>query len=114
MADKDFFDRVYRIVAQIPYGRVTTYGAIAEALGVRRSARMVGWALNQTIEREDLPDLPCHRVVNREGLLTGKAYFGGNVMEERLRQEGVTFLKDDQVDMERHFWHQEVEDDFSS
>ncbi len=104
MSDSDFYSKVYEIVEKIPYGRVTTYGAIAEALGVRRSARIVGWALNQTIERDDLPDLPCHRVVNRDGLLTGKIHFGGDIMEERLKQEGVTFIMEDQVDLDRHFW----------
>lgn len=107
MSDPGFYEKVYRIVAEIPYGRVTTYGAIAETLGVRRSARLVGWALNQTISREDLPDLPCHRVVNRNGFLTGKSHFGGDIMEERLRQEGVTFIRENQVDLARHFWQPE-------
>ena len=109
MSNEDFFQRVYRIVEQIPYGRVTTYGAIAEALGVRSSARLVGWALNQVTYREDLPELPCHRVVNREGRLTGKAYFGGNVMEERLRQEGIAFIEENRIDLKRHFWKPDVD-----
>lgn len=108
MSDSDFYRKVYEIVEKIPYGRVTTYGAIAEVLGVRRSARVVGWALNQTIDREDLPDLPCHRVVNRDGLLTGKTHFGGDIMEERLKQEGVTFIRENQVDLERHYWQPEL------
>lgn len=102
---KDYYQRVYEVVAKIPYGKVTSYGAIAEYLGVRGGARLVGWALNKTLESNQNQDLPCHRVVNRLGQLSGKAYFGGTVMEERLRQEGIAFVSDDTVDMEHHFWH---------
>lgn len=103
----DYFQRVYEVVEKIPYGKVTTYGAIAEYLGIRSGARMVGWALNKTLEAGPDTDLPCHRVVNRLGQLSGKAYFGGNVMEERLRQEGITFKTKDTVDIEKHFWKPE-------
>lgn len=101
----DFFKRVYEVVAAIPYGRVTTYGAIAEYLGVRSGARAVGWALNKTLSHNTGEDLPCHRVVNRLGQLSGRIHFSGTVMEERLRQEGVAFISPDTVDIDRHFWH---------
>ncbi len=118
---KDFYERVYEVVARIPKGKVTTYGAIARYLGTGGSARMVGWALNKTLSKpmspsfersmslsikplQTLPMLPCHRVVNRTGELTGKAWFGGNVMEELLRSEGVTFDDQCRVDLDRHFW----------
>ncbi len=104
---KDYYQRVYDIVAQIPYGKVTTYGAIAEHLGIRSGARLVGWALNKTLESGQDQELPCHRVVNRLGQLSGKAYFGGNVMEERLKQEGISFTDKDTVDIEKHFWKPE-------
>lgn len=97
----DFFQRVWEAVAEIPAGRVTTYGHIAEHLGARRSARMVGWAL-----RAGLPaGLPCHRVVNRRGALTGRLNFETpTVMEERLRSEGVAFTDEGEVDLDRHLW----------
>jgi methylated-DNA-protein-cysteine methyltransferase related protein len=98
-----FFERVYAVVERIPYGKVTTYGAIARELGQAGSARMVGWALNSTIV-QNRPDLPCHRVVNRLGQLTGKIHFGAGVMEDMLRQEGVSFSATDTVDLKEHFW----------
>jgi methylated-DNA-protein-cysteine methyltransferase related protein len=98
---QDFFDRVYKIVAKIPKGKVTTYGAIAEVCGIRSSARTVGWALNGTKES----GLPCHRVVNRLGALTGKVHFGEiHLMEELLRSEGVEFDDKGYVMMEKYFW----------
>lgn len=101
MADKKFFERVWSVVAQIPSGKVTTYGDIAEALGTRGAARTVGWALNAAAGS----GLPCHRVVNRFGALTGKRHFENPyVMEERLRSEGVTFTDEGHVDLERHQW----------
>ncbi len=97
----DFFTRVWEVVAQIPYGRVTTYGHIARYLGLGSSARTVGWALNGA----GSAGLPCHRVVNRFGALSGKLHFEGpDVMEERLRSEGVAFTDDGCVDLERHLW----------
>lgn len=97
----DFFDRVYKVVAKIPRGKVTTYGTIAEACGIRSSARTVGWAFNGTKES----GLPCHRVVNRFGALTGKIHFGDfHLMEEMLRSEGVEFNEDGCVKMEKHLW----------
>ena len=104
----NFFERVYDIARQIPYGKVTSYGAIAKVLGSARSARMVGWAMNATGEREDVP---AHRVVNRKGLLTGKHHFDGtNLMQQLLESEGVK-IKDNQiVDLEKHVWNPGFED----
>lgn len=97
----DFFERVWAVVAEIPYGKVTTYGHIAEHLGARSAARTVGWALNAAAGT----GLPCHRVVNRFGALSGSRHFEGPfVMEERLRSEGVTFTEDGCVALERHLW----------
>lgn len=97
---KDFFDRVYKIVAKIPRGKVTTYGAIAEVCGVKSAARTVGWALNGA-----QGNLPCHRVVNRNGELTGKIHFGDpNLMKELLISEGVKFNDEDCVIMEKFLW----------
>lgn len=98
---QDFFDRVYEVVGQIPPGKVTTYGHIAAHLGTKRSARAVGWALNKAAGT----DLPCHRVVNRRGALTGARHFEGpGVMEERLRSEGVLFNEHDEVRLDLHLW----------
>lgn len=100
-SNDDFFSRVWDVVEHIPYGSVTTYGHIAEHLGIRSAARTVGWALNGAARS----GLPCHRVVNRFGALTGKRHFEGpHVMEERLRSEGVTFTADGRVDLEKHLW----------
>jgi len=100
-SESSFFERVWAVVAKIPPGRVTTYGDIAAYLGRRGAARTVGWALNEAVGS----DLPCHRVVNRNGVLTGKRHFETpRVMEERLRSEGVTFVADDQVDLAAHRW----------
>jgi len=103
MSDSEppFFERVWEVVARIPPGRVTTYGDIAEHLGRRGAARIVGWALNEAVGT----DLPCHRVVNRDGVLTGKRHFETpHVMEERLRSEGVTFVGPDRVALGEHRW----------
>ncbi len=100
-ASDSFYERVWEVVAEIPRGRVTTYGDIAEYLGRRGAARTVGWALNEAAGS----DLPCHRVVNRNGMLTGKKYFETpHVMEERLRSEGVAFAAENRVDLEAHRW----------
>ncbi len=97
----DFFDRVLEVVAQIPYGKVTTYGAIAEVCGVKSAARTVGWALNGASES----GLPCHRVVNRFGALSGKVHFGSpTLMRDLLESEGVEFDDNDCVDMKKFFW----------
>lgn len=97
----DFFERVWEVVARIPSGRVTTYGHIAEHLGSRSAARTVGWALNAAAGT----DLPCHRVVNRFGALSGSRHFEGpHVMEERLRSEGVAFDEEGCVVLDQHLW----------
>lgn len=104
----DFFNRVWEVVSEIPLGNVTTYGHIARALGARRSARMVGWALNAASE---LP-IPCHRVVNRFGGLSGRIHFGGlHTMEDLLRSEGITFDDDGCVVMSLHVWEPPVQRD---
>ena len=106
MSNDNFFERVYFIVRQIPYGKVTSYGAIAKALGTARSARMVGWAMNAS---HSLEDVPAHRVVNRKGLLTGKLHFDGtNLMQQLLENEGIVVLDNQIVDFEKHFWQPEV------
>lgn len=104
---EDFYDRVFEVVARVPPGRVTTYGAIAGYLGVASGARMVGYALNGSHGR----DIPAHRVLNRLGQLTGRRHFPGDTMRERLRQEGVRFVEEYTVDIERHFWHPSEESD---
>ena len=104
-ASPAFAARVYDVVARIPRGRVTTYGRIARALGEPRSARMVGWALMYAHDAPGGRDLPCHRVVNRAGLLTGGWHFGHpDVMRGLLLAEGVPFAADDQVDLPRCLW----------
>lgn len=100
--NQGFFEKVYEVCRLIPEGRVTSYGAIAKYLGAARSARMVGWAMNSS---KNIEDVPAHRVVNRNGMLTGKSHFGGSdAMQQLLEEEGVP-VKDLQVqDFERFFW----------
>jgi methylated-DNA-protein-cysteine methyltransferase-like protein len=101
--DPSFFEKVYQVVRLVPYGRVTSYGAIAAFLGTAGAARMVGWAMNNS--HNALYNIPAHRVVNRNGMLTGKHYFGGpNVMKELLESEGLTVVDDQIVDFEKYFW----------
>ena len=101
MRDTSFFDKVYEVAQQIPYGRVTSYGAIAKYLGAARSARMVGWAMNNSNNK----DVPAHRVVNRVGVLTGKHHFEGtNLMQQLLENEGIQVQDNQIVDFEKHFW----------
>lgn len=101
----DFFQRVYALVKQIPDGRVTSYGAIAKAIGAGRSARMVGYAMNAS---HGLEDVPAHRVVNRNGVLTGKHHFDGtNLMQQLLENEGIKVVNNQIVDFEKHFWEPE-------
>ena len=107
MADVNFFERVYEVVRQIPYGRVTSFGAIAKALGTARSARMVGWAMNAS---HSLEDVPAHRVVNRNGLLTGKLHFDGtNLMQQLLENEGIKIIDNQVQDFDKVFWRPEVQ-----
>jgi len=100
--NQNFFSRVYDVVKQIPYGRVTSYGAIAKHIGAAGSARMVGWAMNAS---HNMPDVPAHRVVNRKGLLTGKHHFEGtNLMQQLLESEGITVIDNQIQDFEKCFW----------
>jgi methylated-DNA-protein-cysteine methyltransferase related protein len=101
--NSDFFSRVYDITKRIPYGRVTSYGAIARYLGSGRSSRMVGWALNSSHSISEF--IPAHRVVNKNGLLTGKLHFGNSTtMQQLLENEGI-IVKDDQIiDFTKKFW----------
>lgn len=101
--DALFFEQVYAVVRQIPKGRVTSYGAIAAALGTRKSARMVGWAMNGAHAIK--PAVPAHRVVNRQGLLTGKMHFATpDAMQQLLDAEGIVVKEDQVQDFEKRFW----------
>lgn len=103
----DFFAMVYEVVRLIPKGRVTSYGAIAKYLGTAKSSRMVGWAMNAA---HKFPDIPAHRVVNRNGLLTGKMHFSSPTrMEELLRAEGIEVVNDQIVRFRELLWDPEVE-----
>lgn len=103
MKNENFFQKVYAIAKQIPYGRVTSYGAIAKHIGAARSARMVGWAMNAS---HNMEDIPAHRVVNRKGILTGKHHFEGtNLMQQLLENEGI-IVKDLQIqNFKKVFWN---------
>jgi methylated-DNA-protein-cysteine methyltransferase-like protein len=101
--DESFFELVFDVVRQIPKGRVTSYGAIAAALGAKSSSRLVGWAMNGS--HRVRPRVPAHRVVNRQGLLTGKVHFTPpEAMQERLEKEGVKVVDDRVVDFKKKFW----------
>jgi methylated-DNA-protein-cysteine methyltransferase related protein len=106
--DVSFFEQVYDVVRQIPKGRVTSYGAIAAFLGTKMSARMVGWAMNGSFHVQ--PKVPAHRVVNRNGMLSGKAHFATpTLMEELLAKEKIKVKDDVIVDFEKKFWDPAVE-----
>jgi len=97
-----FFNQVYEVVKLIPHGRVTSYGAIAKYLGAAKSARIVGYAMNAS---HNIPDVPAHRVVNRNGLLTGKHHFhGSNLMQQLLENEGVKVVENQIQNLNKHFW----------
>jgi len=101
--DASFFSKVYGVVLCIPYGRVTSYGAIAGYLGSKGSARMVGWAMNQSHHQR--LSIPAHRVVNRNGVLTGKHHFDGSLlMQQLLENEGLTIIDDQIQDFKKLFW----------
>jgi len=101
MKELSFFQRVYRVVDQIPHGRVTSYGAIANYLGSKGSARMVGWAMNASKKHE----VPAHRVINKKGLLTGKHHFQGtSLMQQLLESEGIVVVDFQVQNLEAHFW----------
>ena len=105
--NSDFFSDVYDVVRLIPTGRVCSYGAIANYLGSKRSSRMVGWAMNAS---HKFDDIPAHRVVNRNGMLTGKHHFQQpNLMQELLEKEGIAFRDDIVVDFNILFWDPFVE-----
>lgn len=106
--DESFFIQVFEVARQIPKGRVTSYGAIAAALGTKLSARMVGWAMNAPHITK--PKVPAHRVVNRAGLLTGKMHFAyPEQMQELLEKEGIKVEDDKVVEFEKLFWDPGVE-----
>ena len=106
--DESFFELVYQVARQIPKGRVTSYGAIAACLGAKSSARMVGWAMNAA--HEPGRNVPAHRVVNRNGMLTGKMHFGSPDEMQRLLEKEKIKVENDQVqDFERLFWDPAVE-----
>jgi methylated-DNA-protein-cysteine methyltransferase related protein len=101
--NKDFFSKVYEVTKLIPYGRITSYGAIARFLGSGGSARMVGWALN--ICHGNHIFIPAHRVVNRNGLLTGKHHFGNSTtMKQLLENEGLIIEDDQVINFREKFW----------
>ena len=100
------FDAIYQVVREIPSGRVTSYGAIAAYLGMKSGARMVGWAMNAS---HTLSDIPAHRVVNRNGVFTGKNFFGENRMQELLAQEGIAVQHDQIIDFKQFFWDPSTE-----
>ena len=99
---ENIFDAIYQVVRLIPYGRVTSYGAIAQYLGSKAGARMVGWAMNAC---HSMPDVPAHRVVNRMGMLTGKHHFGGTLMQELLENEGIKVENDRVLQFKELFWN---------
>ena len=101
--DLSFFEKVYEVTKKIPEGRVTSYGAIARYLGAPSSARMVGWALNNSHAREEF--IPAHRVVNRNGLLTGKHHFSGpSLMKDLLESENIKVKNDKVLNFNKLFW----------
>lgn len=107
MSDLGFFEKVYQVARQIPFGRVTSYGAIAKFLGTPKSARMVGWALNAS-KNDD--SVPAHRVVNKKGLLSGKIHFQGtNLMEQLLVNENIKIENNQILDFEAVFWDPFIE-----
>jgi methylated-DNA-protein-cysteine methyltransferase-like protein len=102
MSKNNFFDKVYFVVKQIPFGRVSTYGSIARYIGSPGSSRMVGWAMNASHSRENIP---AHRVVNRYGFLTGKHHFQGtNLMQDLLESEGIKIINNQILNFNIFFW----------
>jgi methylated-DNA-protein-cysteine methyltransferase related protein len=105
--ESPFFDNVFEVAKLVPKGRVTSYGAIAAYIGMKRSARMVGYAMNASHSDKSIP---AHRVVNRNGMLTGKHHFKGpDEMQKRLEKEGIKVKNDKIVNFEKHFWDPTVE-----
>ncbi|SDG89047.1 MGMT family protein [Psychroflexus sediminis] len=111
MANSDFFEKVYAVVACIPEGKVTSYGAIAKAIGAAKSSRTVGYAMNACVKLNR--DLPAHRVVNRNGVLTGKHHFPGqNTMQRLLEEEGLEIANDQIKNFKSFFWEPPVNEGF--
>lgn len=109
--NKDFFEMVFAVVREIPNGKVTSFGAIANYLGSKSGARMVGWAMNAAHSQKEY--VPAHRVVNRNGLLTGKHHFPENApMQAALEKEGIVVIDNQIRDFEKHFWDPTKEMDF--
>lgn len=109
---KDFFKLVYDVVRLIPRGRVTSYGSIGKYLGAARSARMVGWAMNNA--HSQLPVVPAHRVLNRNGSLTGKMHFKNeSEMQKLLESEGILVKNDQVVNFKEHYWDPSIELDLN-
>lgn len=101
-----FFERVYEVVRQIPFGKVTSYGAIAKAIGSPQSSRMVGYAMNAS---HSVENVPAHRVVNRNGVLTGKHHFDGtNLMQQLLEAEGIKISNNKIINFKEHFWEPNI------
>ena len=108
--NKDFFEQVYSVVKLIPEGKVTSYGAIANYLSAKRASRMVGWAMNAAHSN---PEIPAHRVVNRNGLLTGKMHFPTpTMMQEKLEAEGIEIIADEIQNFKSVFWDPEEMEKF--
>jgi methylated-DNA-protein-cysteine methyltransferase-like protein len=108
MEELSFYEKVYEVVRLVPHGRVTSYGAIAKYLGATRSSRLVGWAMN--VSHNVLPKVPAHRVVNRLGLLSGKAHFEDpEAMERALTAEGITIVGDQIQQFDQVFWDPDKE-----
>jgi methylated-DNA-protein-cysteine methyltransferase related protein len=106
--DDNFFELVFQVVRQIPKGRVTSYGAIASCLGIKSSARLVGWAMNSSGSIR--PKVPAHRVVNRNGMLSGKHHFKPpGLMEKLLKKEGIKVKEDKIVEYKKLFWDPAIE-----
>lgn len=106
LIELNFFERVHNVVRQIPYGHVCSYGLIARYLGSPKSARMVGWAMNMSHLKGDIP---AHRVVNRIGMLTGKHHFDGtNLMQQLLENEGLKIKNNQIVNFEKHLWNPSI------
>ncbi len=107
MKSENFFEKVYNVARLIPFGRVTSYGAIAKYLGAARSARMVGWAMNAS---HSTKEIPAHRVVNRNGLLTGKFHFDGTtLMQQLLENEGIVVIENQIQNFQKVFWDPYIE-----
>jgi len=106
--NKDFFENVYEVVKLIPAGRVTSYGAVANYLGMGRAARMVGWAMNASFSHHEY--VPAHRVLNRNGMLTGKHHFAEpHQMQDLLEAEGTKVEKDKVVEWKERYWDPNIE-----